>query len=476
MCERAPIESISIFPQLRASPVRRRAVLVSVFLATGLLFINGGRLHAQDREVPKEGAKTWEIPVEGNTYLTSKPAGERSGRRGGMGNWADASSVYSMFFRVDRPVELDLALKAGLPEGVARIRVSAEGKVFETDLKAGESSTSPVPLGRIAASAAGYLRVDFQGISKTAATFGNLEGLVVTAAGSADKKVPELNYVKEGSDNRFYWGRRGPSVHLGYTLPKEEPVEWFYNEVTVPEGADPVGSYYMANGFGEGYFGIQVNAPDERRVLFSVWSPFSTDNPKEIPDDKKITLLKKGEGVHGGEFGGEGSGGQSYWRYSWKTGATNKFLNRVHPDGKGSTVYTAWFLLPETGEWKLIASFKRPATDKHLTGAHSFLENFSDRQGYLGRRALYGNQWACDVKGQWHEVTEARFTGDDIAQRGYRMDYAGGVEAGRFFLRNGGYFAETVALRSKFTRPANPSGKPVIEFSKLEGFAEGLGG
>ena len=30
----------------------------------------------------------------------------------------------------------------------------------------------------------------------------------------------------------------------------------------------------MANGFGEGYFGIQVNGPNERRVLFSVWSPF----------------------------------------------------------------------------------------------------------------------------------------------------------------------------------------------------------
>lgn len=471
MCERASVESISIFPQLHASPFRRRPVLVSVLLAASLLFINGGRLHSQ--ETPAVGAAgTWEIPVEGNTYLTSKPAGERSGRRGVMGNWSDPASVYSLFFRVDRPVELDLALKAGLPEGSSRIRATVGEKVFEIDLKAGEKSV--VPLGRISAAAGGYVRVDLQGISKTGPVFGNLEGLVVTNTTSGDKGVPELNYVREGSDNRFYWGRRGPSVHLGYTLPKEESVEWFYNEITVPEGADPVGSYYMANGFGEGYFGFQVNGEDERRVLFSVWSPFSTDNPKEIPDDQKITLLKKGEGVHGGEFGGEGSGGQSYWRYAWKTGATHKFLNRVRPDGKGSTVYTAWFFWPETGGWKLIASFKRPGTDKHLTGAHSFLENFSDRQGYLGRRAFYGNQWACDVKGQWHEVTEARFTGDDIAQRGYRMDYAGGVEGGRFFLRNGGFFAEAVTLRSRFTRPANPSGRPVIDFSKLEGATEGL--
>jgi hypothetical protein len=47
-------------------------------------------------------------------------------------------------------------------------------------------------------------------------------------------------------------------------------------EITVPVGQDPIGSYFMANGFGEGYFGFQVNSKTERRVLFSVWSPFRT--------------------------------------------------------------------------------------------------------------------------------------------------------------------------------------------------------
>ncbi len=61
-----------------------------------------------------------------------------------------------------------------------------------------------------------------------------------------------------------------------------------------------IGSYFMANGFGQGYFGIQVNSASERRILFSVWSPFSTNNPREIPDDQRITLLKKGEPVHAG--------------------------------------------------------------------------------------------------------------------------------------------------------------------------------
>lgn len=33
-------------------------------------------------------------------------------------------------------------------------------------------------------------------------------------------------------------------------------MEWFYNEVTVPKGYDAIGTYAMAIGFGEGYFGI----------------------------------------------------------------------------------------------------------------------------------------------------------------------------------------------------------------------------
>jgi hypothetical protein len=405
---------------------------------------------------PLVQAQPWEVPMGGNAYLTEDVEGGR-----GRSQWTNPAMVRSIYFRVDRATELELGLKARVPEGGSKIRVTVDGKARELELKGGEGSAT---IGKFPVKEAGYMRVDLQGLKKSGDVFADVEAITVEAP---DEVV--LNYVKDNEDNRFYWGRRGPSVHLGYSLPKGEPTEWFYNEITVPEGQDPIGSYFMSNGFGEGYFGMQVNSPDERRVLFSVWSPFSTNNPKEIPEDQRITLLKKGEDVHGGEFGGEGSGGQSYWKYPWKAGETYRFLNRVKPDGKGSTVYTAWFYLPEKKEWKLIASFKRPKTDKHLTGAHSFLENFADRNGYLTRGALYGNQWACDVKGKWHEIIEARFTGDDIAQRGYRLDFAGGSKGEAFFMRNGGFFAENVKLGSKFTRESTSRKRPAIDFGKLDG-------
>ena len=406
---------------------------------------------------PGVEAKTWEVPIGGNSYVTKQDEDRR-----GEQKWASPETVHSIYFRVDRPADLELALKAKVPQGESRIKASLGGKSHDVDLKHGEAAR--VPLGKLSVKDAGYVRVDLQGLKKSGEVFAEVEALIVEAPGDA-----VLNYVKDNEDNRFYWGRRGPSVHLGYPLPEGEPIEWFYNEITVPEGSDPIGSYFMSNGFGEGYFGMQVNGEKERRILFSVWSPFSTNNPKEIPDDQKITLLKKGEDVHGGEFGGEGSGGQSYWLYPWKAGETYRFLNRVKPDGQGSTVYSAWFYLPEKKGWKLIASFKRPKTDKHLTGAHSFLENFSDRQGYLARGAFYGNQWACDVNGTWHEITEARFTGDDIAQRGYRLDFAGGSKGKEFFMKNGGFFDENVKLGSSFTRESTAARKPKVDFKKLDG-------
>ena len=87
--------------------------------------------------------------------------------------------------------------------------------------------------------------------------------------------------------------------------------------MTSPAGFQPIGSYFMTNGFGEGYMGIQVNSPTERRILFSIWSGFDTNNPSEVPLDFQVKLIEKGPNVTINAFGGEGSGGQSYLVYPW---------------------------------------------------------------------------------------------------------------------------------------------------------------
>jgi hypothetical protein len=401
------------------------------------------------------------VPFGGNAYLTTEGAGD--GVQGdGTTRWQDGKSVFSVYFRIDRPALLDLALRLKVPQGESVIRTTVAEKTFET--KASGAEVHEVKLGQVEVKQPGYVRVDLQGVSKAGPGFAEASELLV----SSPVEGLKLDYVKNNEGNMFYWGRRGPSVHLGYTMPRDTEIDYAYSELTVPVGEDPIGSYFMANGFGEGYYGIQVKSPTERWILFSVWSPFQTDNPRDIPEAERVVLLDKGEGVRTGEFGNEGAGGQSFLVFPWKAGVTYRFLNSVKPDGQGNSIYSAWFGEAGKDGWQLIARFKRPKTDKHLTGFHSFLENFADRNGYLGRRALHGNPWVCDTGGKWHELTEARFTGDATAGGGHRLDYAGGVAGNRFYLRNGGFFSENVKLNQSFKREATPDAKPVIDFKRLE--------
>lgn len=408
-------------------------------------------------------APRWEIPLAGNAYLTAGAGSSRDGlgRRGGL-HWQDPASVFSVFFHIDRPATLDLALRIAGSESESTIKTTAAGASFETQVAAG--APREVAIGRISADQPGYLRVDLQGIKKSGASFPDISHLIVSSATAALTPA----FVKSNDGNMFYWGRRGPSVHLGYRMPADKTIEYAYSELTVPVGQDPAGSYFMANGFGEGYFGIQVKSPTERWILFSVWSPFHTDNPKDIPADQRVELLAKGPDVRVGEFGNEGSGGQSFRIFPWKAGTTYRFLNSVKPDGNGASIYSAWFSEAGAPEWQLIARFKRPKTDKHLTGFHSFLENFYDNAGHLERRGLHSNPWVRDTEGNWHEILEARFTGDATAGGRHRLDYAGGTEGTGFFLRNGGFFSDKVEINQRFQRPSTPASRPDIDVEKLD--------
>lgn len=393
-----------------------------------------------------------EIGMSGNSYVTRQHDGARITDRG-LTRWTDPKSVISVYFYLHESTTADLSL---LAKGHSEIKVSYGKKHFKVRLDSDDFTQ--VPVGRISVSKPGYVRIDLQGLSMEGNSFGEVKQLV--AANVSGKS----SYVTNFAD---YWGRRGPSVHLAYKLPAGD-TEWFYNEVTVPKEGETMHSYYMAAGFGEGYFGMQYNSPTERRVLFSVWSPFDTQNPKDIPDSHKIKLLRKGKDVHIGEFGNEGSGGQSYLCYPWKAGRTYKFLMQVHPDTQGNTIYTAYFYAPEEKAWRLIASFQRPLTNTWYTHAHSFLENFNPEQGYLSRKVMFGNQWARSKDGKWTRITDATFTHDATASAGVRLDYQGGeTKDNRFYLMMGGFFNESVSMGTQFH--CEPTGQaPEIDWEALK--------
>jgi hypothetical protein len=394
------------------------------------------------------------VPVGGNTWTTH--GGKVTNN--GLTNWELSSTKIRTYVYLSQSGTLNLSVQMN-PGGKNKLKVTLQGISKEVIVEG--SMEKEFFVGKWEQVHQGYVMIELQGVSRSANSFGT-----VTSFGISGTSInSETAFVKDNIDNYFYWGRRGPSVHLKYNLPVSEITE-FYSELTIPEGNDVVGSYFMANGFAEGYFGIQVNSLTERRILFSVWSPFATDNPASIPPDYKITLLKKGNNVHTGEFGNEGAGGQSYLVYPWKAGKTYQFLLRGQPQSDNSTIYTAYFFAPEENKWLLIASFKRPKTNTYLKNLHSFLENFITETGDQTRMAIYGNPWVRDTNGVWTAISSAKFTADQTARKRFRLDYAGGVKGNTFFLKNCGFFFPATTMDSQFNIDM-PTMVPVIDFTKL---------
>lgn len=393
----------------------------------------------------------YEIAFAGNAFELDYSEGQSTVGRQSAHISSASDKVTRVYFKVLGQGELTAKIKGKASSNSAKISVSFLGQEKEASFGAKDAE---VNLGSFQLTAPGYIYADIKGLEGDAEVYSfNISG-AATAPG----------VIYSNDPNNYYWSRRGPSCHLAYPISKDEQVQYYYNEVYVPQGQDQIGSYFMAIGFSQGYFGIQVNSESERRILFSVWSPFQTDDPKAIPEDQKIVLNKKGKDVYTGEFGNEGSGGQSFLRYSWKAGQTYKFLLKGVPNGENHTDFTAWFFDPEMQDWRLIASFKRPKIRTYLTGFHSFLENFNPNKGDLDRRVEFKNQWY--FADGWKKTNEARFTVDNTYRLNLRIDAIGGRTKDGYYLRNCGFFNEVVQPGTVFQYD-NPRPAPIIDFAKL---------
>ena len=389
------------------------------------------------------------IPLGGNAYSISDGEKLVIGEEG-IESWTNTEKKLAIYFYSAEKSNCNLTIPIKTNQNTITYSISLNDDFFEIEVLPNKSE---INLG-IHTLRKGYNIVTLKGL-ETTDVFPKLTNLSIYSY-----ELLSLNYIKENSSKRFYWGRRGPSVSLGYEFPENTNIKWMYSEIEIPEGYDHLGLYAMANGSREGYFGIQVNSREERRVLFSIWSPYVTDDPSQIPEDQRIQLIKSGQDVQVKEFGNEGSGGQSYLIYPWKTGVKYSFLKSVEPDGNGNTVYTAYFKDPEEGDWRLIASFLRPQTDTWFLGPYSFLENFNPEEGYKSRKAYYSNIWAISSDNDWFQINNAQFTTDDIGSIQYRLDYQGGVESNKFYLMHCGFFdlyTEKFTDLTKIDQSATPS-------------------
>ena len=213
-------------------------------------------------------------------------------------------------------------------------------------------------------------------------------------------------------------------------------------------------TFYMACGWHRGYFGMQVNSPTERRIIFSVWdSGGEAVDRNKVSDENRVKLMGKGDGVYSGDFGNEGTGGHSHLKYPWKTGEVQRFMVTAQPTNETFTIFSGYYFHPDSRKWMLISSWKAPKEGGSLRGLLSFSENFWGSTGHLRRKALYGNQWIRTDAGEWIELTTASFSHDPTG-RSDRLDRFMGVENGQFFLSHGGFVEGFTKFGEKFSRPA----------------------
>jgi FKBP-type peptidyl-prolyl cis-trans isomerase len=363
--------------------------------------------------------------------------------KAGLHNWTNTKQQLQYFFNASAsgPLTIHLLVKNSSPG--SKLQITISDKKFIVNIPSGKEFKK-ILAGTITIKRPGFYAINIAALKKAGKTIADIQSIELSGKAAAG--------VQFNAKPR----RNAASVHLLYPVPDTSKTISFYTELTIPVGADPLYTYYMACGFARGYFGIQVNSSIERRVIFSVWDAGkeAVDRNK-VPEENKVRLLGKGEAVVASDFGNEGTGGHSHLVYNWKAGEKYKFLVTALPDSSSNTtIYTGYFFMPELQKWKLIAAFKAPKDGNYLKGLYSFVENFEGINGQVQRKGLFGNQWIRNENGQWNEITAASFSYDATGKAGDRTDYGAGIENGQFYLWNGGFQQAGAKYKEVFTRKA----------------------
>ena len=416
------------------------------FLLLPVIFFTGNLLIAQPVTVPAYTGYAIPAEKEGSFLFSEK---------NGVQQWKDLRQQISYFIYLRKTGNLSIGINA---------RTYVAGTVLQMAV-AGKKMLIRVPASKnFAAAGAGTVQITDTGFYQVTLS-------VVKKSGPVIADIQSLFFSGPASEGMHFNPKprkNAASVHLRYPLPDSVKAIGFYNELTIPAGFDHLHSYYMADGFARGYFGIQVNSPTERRVIFSIWDAGkeAVDRNK-VADSNRVQLLAKGEGVTANDFGNEGTGGHSHWVYPWKTDATYRFwVTALTDSASKTTIYSGYFFVPELQRWKLIASFRAPKDGQPLRNLYSFVENFDGVNGQLQRKAVFGNQWVQKDNGRMQELTETNFSYDATGKAGDRIDYGAGTTGdGRFYLWNGGFQQPNAAYGNVFKREATGK-RPVIDLTK----------
>ncbi len=403
-------------------------MILRILTATQILLLNATLPAIAEITIPAATA-----------YSAPDPEALKFSPEHGISRWSDPSTQIRWYGNLQRIGKLTVKVAVRLPKDrPMQYRMTVANQTMTANAQGAGDDDVTVDFGEVEINEPGYHTFLLEATGNRRGDQGNVRALVLDGEPTIESHF-NLNPR-----------RNAASVHLAYPVEKGVEVSAFYCEMTGIE--DPLWTYYMACGWHRGYFGMQVNSPTERRIIFSVWdSGNEADSRDKVEQENRVTLIDKGKDVFSGDFGNEGTGGHSHLKFPWKTGEKQRFLVTAEPVDSTSTIFSGHYFRNDLKEWMLISSWKAPKEGGYLRGLYSFSENFNGSNGNVVRKALYGNQWIRTSSGAWQELTKAKFS-HDVTGKSDRLDRFMGLEGEQFFLSHGGFIRGFTEFGTAFTR------------------------
>ncbi len=372
-----------------------------------------------------------------NAYSLPNPNALLADAATGLTGWKSAAEHVLWVVKLIHTGQLHIGLSLELPKSdSSQFQLNVLGKHFRATANGNGSQSVTVSFGSVNIVRTGYVRFELYGLKKTGAVYGSLHNLLLS--GQASINAPVVIPPAQ---------RGAPSVHLFYTLPQNSDIVAFYNQVRAR--TTPLNTYYMACGWQRGYFGMQVNSPTRRTILFSVWDNGNVKiDPNLTPPNERAGVVKTGSGVQYSRFGNEGTGSHCMFRFPWHKGHTYCFLVTAQREHH-SALYSGYFYAKSIGHWKLIGTIRVPKYQS-LYGLYSFDEDFWGSNGYLRRSAEFNNTWIQQSDGSWSSLNQAVFS--DTGGK-WRSDYNSYPVHNGFVLSAGAFKDGSVQYGSVLTRP-----------------------
>ena len=364
----------------------------------------------------------------------------------GVGNWTNNTDIPRVYATFNQTGTIAVKLLAKSPDGAGVVTILYDGQTVDVNVP--QSTTyHAITVGNLNVPSTGIKYFQIKGKTKPAGYYADVQALIISGAPATTAYYNKSAY------------RTCPAVHMGYTIPTGNVASWFYNEIKVATGSDLVNTFFMSNGFYAGYFGIQVNSPTERRIIFSVFSDFDSSDPSQVPANYAVNLVSKGSMVTTEEvFGNEGTGRHAIAVYNWTANTTYKFLVHSVPDAGGVT-YTGFIFL--NNKWNLIAKYYKPVGTYNMESLYSFIEDFGGGlNSYKGRSMLTQNQWIVTPSGTWVQLKNGQFTTTTHDDNFSRTDYGSSVSGPGYNFFTSGFVPKIASDNQNFT--CNTGTKPVV--------------